>query len=98
MQMGQPARVDDVERIPEHRFRFRRKSRDDVGTENNVRAQVPNILAKPDRVGPEMTAFHPFQDHVVTCLERQMKMRHQPFVFGNHPHEIVIGFDRIDGR
>jgi hypothetical protein len=44
----------------------------------------------------QMAALHPLQDHVVTGLQRQMEMRHQPVIVRNRLHQILIRLDGVD--
>ena len=94
--MGQPAFLDDLFRVLEHRVGLGREAGDDVGAEDDVGAQFAHILAEADRLVAQMPALHALQDHVVAGLQRQMQMRHQPRLGGDGVEQIVVGLDRID--
>ena len=48
--------------------------------------------------GTQMTALHALQDHVITGLQRQMQMRHQPLIRSKRVEQIRVGLDRVEGR
>ncbi len=97
MQMRQPAFVDDVERVFEHRLGLGRKAGDQIGAEDHVGAKCAHLLAEANGVGAEVPPLHPLQDHVVAGLQRQVEMRHQPLFLGDRPHQVVVGLDAVDG-
>ena len=45
----------------------------------------------------QVAAFHPFQDHVVARLKRQVQVWHQARFGREGEHQILIRLDRIDG-
>ncbi|MNV80959.1 hypothetical protein D3C71_1745940 [compost metagenome] len=53
-------------------------------------------MTETDGIGPQMTAFHAFQDHVVAMLEGQVKMRHETRLTGNQIHQMVVSLDAVD--
>ena len=54
------------------------------------------LVAEANGIGSKMAAFHALQDQIIAMLERQMHMRHQPFLLGNGSHQIDIGLDGVD--
>ena len=68
MEGAQAAFIDDGNRIEEHRVRFGRKTRDEVGAEGDVGAKAADALCEADRVGAAVTPLHALQDHVVAGL------------------------------
>ena len=96
MQEGEIAFADQILRAREHLLGLGRKARDDVGAERDIRPQPPHLRAELDRVAPRMPPFHPFQNQIVAGLQRQMQMRHQALVSGDHVEQIAIDLDGID--
>ncbi len=95
--MGQAAFLDDLHRVLEHVLGFGWKAGDDIRAEHDIGAQRTHGFAKANGIVAQMAAFHAFQDHVVTRLQGQVQMRHQPFFIGNGVHQVVIRLDGIDG-
>ena len=54
-------------------------------------------FAEGDRVVAQMAALHALQHHVVAGLQREMQMRHQAGLGGDHVEKIVVRLDRVDG-
>ena len=98
MQMRQPAFLDQIERAGEHVLGFGREAGDDVAAEHHVGPQAAHLLAEGDGIGAQVPALHPLQDEIVARLQRQVQMRHQPFVARKRIEQGGIGFDRIDRR
>ncbi len=96
VQMGESAFVYDAQGVLEHLFGFGGEPGDDIGTEDDVRAHAADFLAEGNRIGAQMTALHPLQNHVITGLQREMEMRHQSFVLGDDAHQVIIGLDAVD--
>ena len=96
MQEGEIACVDQRQRALEHLLGLGREARDEIGAERDIRPQPPHLRAELDRVVSRMPPLHPLQDQIIARLQRQMQMRHQPFVVRDHVEQIGVGFDRID--
>ena len=56
------------------------------------RTCAQNSIASALRMPP----LHPLQDQIVAGLQRQMQMRHQALVAGDHIEQIAIDLDLID--
>ena len=98
MQPCQPALVDQVQRPLEHIFRFCRKAGDQISTKCDVGACRSDTVTYRDSFIAAMPALHTLQDHVVTRLQRQVKMRHQPWFVVNQPQQVRVHFDAINRR
>ena len=98
VQEGQPAVVDEAERVGEHRLGLGGEARDQVGAEHDVRPQAPRLGAEADRIRAEMPALHALEDHVVAGLHRQMQVRHQARLVGDRRHQVRIRLDLVDRR
>ena len=96
MQEGQATLLDEIDRARKHVLGFGRKARDDVGAERDIRPQPPHLGAELDRILARMPALHPLQNEIITGLQRQMQMRHQPFIVRNDVEQIAVGLDGID--
>ena len=96
MQEGEAAFFDQILRARKHRFRLGRESRDEIGAECNVRPQPPDPRAEINRVAARVPPLHPLEDQVVAGLQRQMQVRHQPFLAGDRVEQVAVGLDRID--
>ncbi len=96
MQEGEIAFLDQLLRADEHILALGGKYRDDVGSECDVGPQPPHLRAKLNRIGSRMPPLHPLQNEIVAGLQRQMQMRHQPFVIRDDVEQIAIHLDRID--
>ena len=96
MQEGEPAIVDQRQRVLEHGLALGGKAGDEVGAEHHIGAKLAYLLAEADRVRPRVTPLHALQRKVVACLEREMQMRHQPLLLGDGLEQRGIGLDRID--
>ncbi len=46
----------------------------------------------------ECRRFIALQDHVVAMLQRQMQMRHEARLIGDHIHQMPIGLYAVDRR
>ncbi len=96
MQEGEIAFPDQILRARKHFLRLGRKACDNVGAERDVRPQPPHLRAELDGMLSRMPALHALENEVVAGLQRQMQMRHQPFVIGDDIEQIAVGLDRID--
>ena len=96
--MREPAVVDKIERAREHFFRFGRKADDEIGAEDDIGSRLAKRAAKVDCVLARMAPLHALQDQIVAGLQRQMKMRAEPRVFGDRRAQVVIDFDAVDRR
>ena len=96
--MGEAAFVDDGERALEHRLVLGRKARDDVGAEDHVGTQPPDLFAEGDGVGPQMPPLHALEDEIVARLQREMQVRHEPRLVGDRIEKIAVGLDGVDRR
>jgi hypothetical protein len=73
-----------------------REAGNDVGAEGGVRAQPADFFAKRDRVlAGKWRRFIRFRIRLSPCLQRQMKMRHQPLFFAIALHQVVVGLDGL---
>ncbi len=90
MQPCQAAFVHKTAGVFKHLVRLCREARDNVGPENNFRAEPARFRAESDGIFAQVPAFHAFQDQVVTCLKRQVQMGHEAFFVRNQTHEILI--------
>ena len=86
---------DKCQRVFEHGSRFGGKARNDVGAEA-ISGRCAFSFSQNDRLLARMAALHAFQNHVVTGLQRQMKMRHQTLLMDNHVKQGRVYFDSID--
>ena len=96
--MRETAGGDEIARAGEHRFVLGWKTGDDVGAESHVGAQPPHCGAETDRIGARVPTFHALQNEIVTVLQRQMQMRHQPRLVRERVEKIAVGLDRVDRR
>ncbi|MNL26320.1 hypothetical protein D3C87_1478390 [compost metagenome] len=96
MQAGNAAFFRKRRGVFEHLFALGRKTGDHISTECDIRPEGPHLVTETDGIGPQMTAFHAFQDHVVAMLEGQVKMRHETRLTGNQIHQMVVSLDAVD--
>ncbi len=68
-----------------------------ISPKHHIRAAAARLLTKAQHIAGQMPPFHSFQDQIITMLDRQMKMRHQPLFLGQHRHQLGIRFRRVDG-
>ena len=69
--------VDDRAAARKHRVGFGREAGDQVSTHGNVGAGGFQTRDKIDGYCAVVAALHPFENHVVPRLEREMDVRHQ---------------------
>ena len=98
VQPRQPAVLDEIERALEHRLGLGRKPRDDVGAEDHLGPRLAQRLAEGDGVVTQVPALHPLQDQVVSRLQRQVQVRHQPRLAGDRLDQQRVRLDGVDGR
>jgi hypothetical protein len=75
--------IDESEAAREHSVVLRRETRDHIGAERDIGAQRPGPPASSECLSARMAALHALQDHVVAGLNREMEMRHQPFLLSD---------------
>ena len=95
--MRQPALRHEVEGAGELCLGLGRKPGDEIGAEDDVGTQVAQDRAEADRVAPGVAPLHPLEDEVITRLEREVDVRHQPRLLCESGDQLGIGFHRIDG-
>ena len=96
MQPRQIAVCHQPERVFKMRVGFRGEARNDIGPKGHIWPQPLGLFAKPDRVIPQMAPRHAFQNKIVTMLQRQMQMRHEPRLGRDGLHQVLIHFDRVN--
>ena len=96
MKHRQAAVVDEPLALGEHVVRLGREAGDQIGAEDDVGAQPARFFAEADRIRPQVAPPHAFQDHVGSGLQRQMQVRHQPFLHGHRAHQVGIGLYLVD--
>ena len=75
MQEGQACLVDQVQGRLEHRLVLGWEAGDQIGAEDEVRAQAAQAASQADRLVPQMPALHPLEHKVVARLDRQVQVR-----------------------
>ena len=79
-------------------FGLGREAGDQIGAEHRVGAQGANFVGKGNDVGSIVAALHALQDHVVTGLGRDVKMRHQTRLIGDQSENVGVDLSRIQRR
>ena len=92
------ALAHEVNAVLEHRIVLGRKPGDYVRANRYFRALRSHPLDQIDGAFSGVPPFHPLQDHIVTCLQRQMDMRHQPWLAGDDIKQPFVNFDTVNRR
>ncbi len=83
MRVDDVAIVDQRAGVGEHRFGFGREARDQVGTDCDLGTAGLQPFDDPNRIGARVATLHAPKDHIVSGLERQMQVRHDPRLTGH---------------
>ena len=97
MEEGEIAFLDQVERARKHLLGLGREARDDVSAEHHVGAQPSHLITECNRVGAQMAPLHALEDEIVTGLQREMQMRHQPLLFADQAEQVRINLHNVEG-
>ena len=95
VQVGDRGLVHEVQRLREQHVRLGRETGDQVGADGQARAQAAGAGDGGQGVGPAVAAAHPFQHQVGPGLHGQVQMRHQPWLVGQQPPQVVVEGRRV---
>ncbi len=98
MQEGEAAFIDEAQRVLKHRIGFGRETGNEVGPEDQIGPQGAHLVGEANGIVAAVAALHALQDHVVAGLQRQMEMRHQPFLGHDEAVKLVIDLDHDRAR
>ncbi len=98
MDVGDPAFLDQRERVLEHRFGLGREAGDEVGAEHDIGPRMADRAAEVDCMAARMSALHALEDEVIARLQREMQVRHKPLLRRDRVEQCRIEFGHVERR
>ena len=95
MAVNDGAVSDQRQAVGEHRLVLGREAGDDVGADGDVAPRL-DPLDDPHGVGPAVAALHALEDHVVARLQREVEMRHHPWLADDQVEQPLVDLDAVD--